>query len=247
MRGDKLVKGKQFNSWRSVGNVMQAAEIYAYRAVDEIILLDIDATPNGRGPDFKQIERVAAKFFTPLTVGGGVRSVQDVRDLLSAGADKVAFGTAQFPVPSLVQACADKFGSQAIVVAVDVKAGHVMKKCGTQIADPTYLCECSQGDPVGAVDWAREIVQWGTGEILLTSIDREGTMEGYDIELIRAVSAAVDVPVIAHGGCSGYEDMAAAIRAGASGVAAGALFQFTDATPREAAQYLAARGIEARV
>lgn len=218
-RGDQLVKGKQFQSWRSIGHVAQAAKIYAARAADEIILLDISATPEGRGPNLALVEKVAKDFFTPLTVGGGVRSVQDVRDLFNAGADKVAIKTNMAIIPE----ASAKFGKQAIVAAVDHVDGY----------------------------WAREsalsVQALGAGEILLTSVDREGEMSGYDIEAIRAVSAAVDVPVIAHGGCSGFQDMVDAIRAGASAVAAGALFAFTDATPKEAARYLKANNIEARV
>lgn len=235
-RGDSLVKGERFNSWRSVGHVVQAAKIYAHRAVDEIVLLDIGATPENRGPNCALVEKIAKDFFTPLTVGGGVRNVQDVRDLLNAGADKVAVCTEAWPLfGPLVTECAGKFGSQAIVASIDYRGRTCYLDCGRVPASSTPS------------ELATEYAKLGAGEILLTSIDLEGTMSGYDIATIREVSAAVGVPVIAHGGCSGYEDMAAALAAGASAVAAGALFQFTDRTPKGAARFLAEHGFEARV
>jgi cyclase len=238
-RGHTVVKGSKFNSWRSVGHVMQAIRTYQKRGVDELVLLDIAATPEGRGPDFAMVEELSAELFCPLTVGGGVRSVDDVRGLLRAGGDKVAICSAVVEDAELLQSCADRFGSQAVVFALDVKEGRIASHCGARTWDshPTE----------GITTQARCAADLGAGEILLTSIDREGTMAGYDLDLIRSVSEAVDIPVIANGGCSGYEDMENAIKAGASAVAAGALFTFTDATPREAAIYLQEHGIEARV
>lgn len=235
MKGETLVKGSRFQSWRSVGHVRQAVRVYQQRQVDEIILLDIAATPEGRGPDFALIESLAADSRCPMTVGGGVRSVEDVRQLLACGADKVAICTAARE-KDIIRATSDRFGSQAIVAALDAKWGSCWTHCG-------------QSNTFVGVDWVadRRFMHYGAGEILLTSIDREGTLEGYDLDLIRSVSEAVSIPVIAHGGCSGYEDMANAIRAGASAVAAGALWHFTDSTPREAARYLNERGIKARV
>ncbi len=224
-RGDALVKGERFNGWRSVGHVQQAAQIHQARGVDELIVLDIGATPEGRGPDFAAVRRLTERCFMPITVGGGVRNVDDVQGLLNAGADKVAMKHGWLKRPDLLTLCADRFGAQAIVAAVD--------------------WETSPLDSVIALCWVAQ--ELGAGEILLTSIAREGTMAGYDIDVIRDVCSHVDVPVIAHGGCSGYEDMLAAIRAGASAVAAGALFQFTDCTPRGAAEYLHAQGIEVRL
>ena len=235
-RGRQQVKGMKFNSWRSVGLAAQAVRVHQKRGVDEVALLDVGATPEGRGPDLGLVEELAEEMFAPLAVGGGVRSAKDMRDLLRAGADKVVIGTGCAEVPDLVHECCDLAGSQAVVVAIDVGYGNsVMIHCGRTgySHDPVYYAE-----------WAQRA---GAGEILLTSVDREGTMEGYDIDLIREVSRAVDIPVIAHGGCSGYGDMVDAIHAGASAVAAGALFQFTDATPREAARALADYGLEVRL
>lgn len=229
-RGDALVKGERFNGWRSVGHVQQAAQIHQARGVDELIVLDIGATPEGRGPDFAAVRRLTERCFMPLTVGGGVSEFEHMRLLMDAGADKVAWRTGLVRCPGALARSAATFGSQACVAAIDVQDGMVFGAAAPP-ADFAYYAT----------------MQLGAGEILLTSMDREGTMAGYDLDLLREVCSAVDVPVIAHGGCSGYEDMLAAIRAGASAVAAGALFQFTDCTPRGAAEYLHAQGIEVRL
>lgn len=232
-RGRTAFKGERFASWRSIGSVVNAVRVHAARQVDELVLLDIGATPEGRGPDLSLVEDLSDALFCPLAVGGGIRGIQDVRDLLNAGADKVVIGTAR---PRVIEEIADTVGSQAVVAAVDYREdGNVYKKAGA-------LCI-----PVSPHLWAREVEAAGAGEILLTSIEREGTLAGYDLATVQRVAAAVSVPVVAHGGCSGYADMAAALERGASAVAAGALFQFTEATPREAAQYLQDHGIEARV
>lgn len=237
MRGDKLVKGLQFNSWRSVGVVEQAVRVHQARGVDELILLDIAATPERRGPDFAAVERLSECCFSPLTVGGGVRSVEDVRGLLRAGADKVAIGTAAYCEPGvIIRDCAEYFGCQCIVYALDVMGGStVMTHCGKH----GY-----SHDPIYCAQWAQD---HGAGEILLTSIDREGTMEGYDLELIRAVSNAVSIPVVAHGGCGTPQHALEAIQSGASAVASGAMFQFSEVTPRDVARFLMENQVEARV
>ena len=243
VRGRQLVKGQKFNSWRSVGHAMQAARIHGARAVDELVILDISATAEGRGPDLKMIEELSKDLFCPLSVGGGVRTVQDVKDLLRAGADKVVVCTAAQELGLLgdrqewkIRAMADAVGSQAIVAAIDVKDGKVWTNSGTVLSD-----EC------GVPGNAALLVEYGAGEILLTSIEREGTMQGYDLDLIRSVSRAVSIPVIAHGGAGTYHHMLEAIDAGAAAVAAGAMFQFTDQTPRGAAEYLAKHGVETRL
>lgn len=239
-RGRTLVKGQRFDSWRSVGHAAQAVRIHQARGVDELILLDIGATPEGRGPDLSLVAELSECCFMPLTVGGGIKSVADEKALLAAGADKVSIGTAAVENAAISE-ITFTFGAQAVVASLDVKAGRVYSRCGAQsVADSQMRTD----DPIVVAD-SLELL--GCGEILLTSIDREGTMQGYDLELIRAVSRQVSIPVIANGGCSGPEDMAAAIEAGASAVAAGALFQFTDITPKQCAQYLAKHGIEARI
>jgi imidazole glycerol-phosphate synthase subunit HisF len=225
-KGTKLVKGRRFSADRVIGHVQQAARVHQARGVDELCILDVGATPAGNGPNFAMIEALTQDCFMPLTVGGGVRSIADVEGLLRAGADKVCIKTAYQADFDFLDACAYRFGSQAIVVALDVR---------------------DEGRTTLVLDLAKDIERRGAGEILLTAMDREGTMEGYDLDLIRSVAHVVDIPVIAHGGCSGYADMLAAIGHGASAVAAGALFQFTDATPRAAAQYLDEYGVEVRL
>lgn len=234
VRGRALVKGQQFNAWRSVGLAAQAVRIHQARGVDELVLLDITATAEGRGPDLGLVEELTSECFMPLAVGGGVRTVQQVRDLMRAGADKVVLGELANSLLGMKE-IAEVVGKQAIVAAIDVGSdGFSRSRNGTYPwSDALTGCQLAE--------------KFGAGEILLTSINREGTMTGYDLELVRKVSAAVSVPVIAHGGCGTYEHMREAIEAGADAVAAGALFQFTDCTPRGAAEYLRAHGIETRV
>ncbi len=239
-RGDVLVKGKKFNAWRSVGHVQQAARIHASRGVDELVILDIGATPMHRGPDFALVEKLTDRNFTPIAVGGGIKAVADVERLLRSGADKVVLGNVFLEDPMQVEKISRKVGSQAVVIAIDTTQG----KDGVYVGLRRGQVECTALNPVM---WARQAEKFGAGEILLTSIDREGTMEGYDLETIRAVSEAVTIPVVAHGGCGSYEHMHEAILAGASAVAAGALFQFTDCTPKGAAEYLKTKGIEVRL
>jgi len=234
-RGRTLVKGERFNSWRTVGVTAQAVRIHQNRGVDEIVILDIGATPEGRGPDLKLVEELTNELFCPLAVGGGIKNVQDVRDLLFAGADKVVLGTRAVGNPALIGNIADRFGSQCLVVAIDVKDGCAMIECGKTATGFDAQLQAIRAQRSGA------------GEILLTSVSREGTMEGYDLELIKVVADSVDIPVVAHGGCGTYEHMREAIEAGASAVASGAMFQFTDATPKGAAEYLAKNGIEVRL
>lgn len=230
-RGRQLVKGKQFNSWRSVGVAAQAVRVHQTRGVDELVLLDIAATPEGRGPDLDLVRELSEVCFMPLAVGGGIKSLADVKALLHAGADKVVIGAAALQRPELIGEISSVVGSQAVVFAF-----NYFNCCGPQDAYP-----------LGGIRIARAAEDEGAGEILLTSMEREGMMDGYDLPTLKAICEAVSVPVIAHGGCGTYQHMLEAIEAGAAAVAAGAMFQFTDATPRGAAAYLATHGIEARV
>lgn len=234
-RGRTLVKGVAFDSWRSVGVAHQAVRIHSMRGVDELVMLDIGATPEGRGPDLQLVEELADTCFMPLSVGGGVRTVEDVNKLLRAGADKVIIGSAAIEDPDLIRQCADRFGSQAIVVSIDYRHRSVAIRCGTkQIQQrPEFI--------------AMVMEERGAGEIMLTNITLEGAMGGYDLETIANTSSAVSIPVIAHGGCGTYAHMLNAIIAGANAVAAGSMFQFTDQTPRGAAEYLKQHNIEVRL
>lgn len=239
VRGRTLVKGQRFDSWRSIGHALQGAKVHARRGVDELLILDIAATAEGRGPDLDMVRELSEGCFIPITVGGGVRSLQDIDALLRAGADKVAICTAWYGSEILMQA-SQRFGSQAVVASVDVK--HV-PHAGKSLVH-THCGKVQRGLP--AIDVAIAAANLGAGEILLSSIDRDGTMAGYDLDLIREVSQAVSVPVIASGGCSGYADMLAAFKAGADACAAGALFAFTDSTPKGAARFLHDNGVAVR-
>jgi cyclase len=238
VKGTKLVKGRGFSADRVVGHAAQAIRIQQARGVDELVMLDVTATAEGRGPDLALVEKLSEELRSPFAVGGGIRTVDDVRNVLRAGADKVVIGSACLEDPELLRTSGNCRGCRPSLRRRRRRGWH-------------YVVDSHSGSIRGYTDPAvklrLESGGLGAGEILLTSIDREGTMEGYDLELIRNVSTAVDIPVIAHGGCSGWPDMVRAIQAGASAVAAGALFQFTDLTPREAAKHLAAQGIEARV
>lgn len=236
-----LVKGRRFDSWRRVGAAMQAVKVYNLRQVDELILLDITATRDGRLPDLQLIDELADECFMPLTVGGGVRSARDVHSLLMVGADKVAINTAAVENPAVIREITDRFGSQVLVVSIDARLGpdgghEVWTHAGTQ---PSGM---------SPVDVARRAEDLGAGEILLTSIDRDGTLEGYDLELTRSVAAAVSIPVIASGGAGTYADMELVIReAGVHAVAAASMYHFTHQTPLEAKRYLADRGLPVRL
>lgn len=232
VRGESLVKGAQFDSWRVVGHPLQAARIHQARGVDELIYLDVAATPNRHGPDFSQVDALTQDCLMPLTVGGGIRSMQDIEGLLKVGADKVAICS---NAAGLIPEASAHFGNQCIVAGVDVLGGKVALSCGQ---------ESTRIEPV---DWARKLEKAGAGEILLQSVDRDGMMKGYDLKLIKRVSEAVNVPVIASCGAGAYEHLVEGVRAGASAVAAGSLFQFTDATPRGGAAFLVKHGFPARL
>lgn len=241
VKGRQLFKGVSFKaSERSIGHAAQAVRVHAARGVDELVLLDITATAEGRGPDLGLVKELSEELFIPLTVGGGVRSCEDIDALLRAGADKVSIGTGAYEVPGLIKQASARFGRQAIVVSVDVCApfpGMVMTRNGARLCPPFS----------SPVSWAECFETMGAGEILLTSVDRDGTLTGYDLDLIREVSAAVSIPVIASGGAGTYEHLLQAIKAGADAVAAGAMFQYTDATPRGAAQFLRRNGVCVRL
>lgn len=240
-KDDSLVKGVAFDSWRTIGSAMQAVKVYNMRGVDELVFLDVAASAEGRVVDFSLIDEIADECFMPLTVGGGVRSTNNVRELLKVGADKVSINTAAVLNPKLISEAAKVFGSQCVVVSIDSKKHtsgdyEVFIKAGKA---PTGI---------NPVDLAKKAESLGAGEILLTSIERDGTMQGYDLELIKKVTEAVSIPVIASGGAGSYEDMEKAIKhSGASAVAASSIFQFTHSTPLEAKTYLKSKNINVRI
>jgi imidazole glycerol-phosphate synthase subunit HisF len=236
-----LVKGVCFDSRRRVGSVMQAVKVYNMREVDELVFLDVSATLDGRPPDFDTVDDVADECFMPLTVGGGVRTVEHVRRLLEVGADKVAINTAAVEEPDLIRRVAERFGAQCVVASIDVRR-HSHGACEVYTRSGSHA---TGRDPVAL---AREVEMLGAGEILLTSIDRDGTMTGYDIPLTRSVSQAVSIPVIASGGAGTYEHLRSALaEGGAAAVAASSVFHFTQQTPLEAKRFLADHGVCVRL
>jgi cyclase len=234
------VKGKQFNAGRRIGSMRDRVQLLERREVDELIILDIAATPNNRGPRFEEVSQLTENLFMPVTVGGGVKNVTDIKRLLASGADKVAIETAAFGRPELIKEAAEKFGGQAVVASI---AHRTLSGDGSRRVFTHCGRVATAHDPIQSAEMAADL---GAGEILLTSIDRDGTLEGYDLDLIREVTKAVNIPVIACGGCGSYEHAEQAIRAGAHAVAVGAMFQFTENTPRGAARYLNEHGIPAR-
>ncbi len=238
-KGVGLVKGVGFDSWRRVGPVLPAIKVYNTRDVDELVLVDISANSTGDAPDVESVSDFADECFVPFTVGGGVRDTAQMQQLLRAGADKVCINTAAYETPDLVAEGARRFGTQCVVVSIDAR-----------LTEDGWRCYSHSGTRETAwrpADWAREVVRLGAGEILITSIERDGTMQGYDLALIDQVSRAVNVPVIASGGAGNYEHMRQAIQeAGASAVAAASMFHFTEQTPAGAKQALAAAGIAVR-
>jgi cyclase len=235
----RVVKGVNFVKLRDAGDPVEIARGYGEAGADELAFLDITASSDARDTIVEVIERVADQVFIPLTVGGGVRKVDDVRKLLNAGADKVSINTAAVEEPRLVSDAAHRFGSQAIVVAVDAR------RSGERWEVYTHGGRKARG--IDAVEWAAKMAAMGAGEILLTSMDRDGTKSGFDLDLTRAVSAAVPVPVIASGGVGTLEHLAQGIEHGrADAVLAASVFHFGEITIPEAKRFLAARGIEMR-
>ena len=241
MHAGRVVKGVKFVALRDAGDPVEIARIYDAAGADEIAFLDITASSDARNTIVEVIERVADEVFIPLTVGGGVRAVEDVRKLLNAGADKVSINTAAVENPDLVSQAAARFGSQAIVVAIDARASDAGRW-------QVYTHGGRKARGLDVVEWAREMARRGAGEILLTSMDRDGTRSGFDLELTRAVSEAVTVPVIASGGVGSLEHLALGIEEGrADAVLAASVFHFGEITIPEAKRFLAARGIEMRL
>ena len=239
VRDGRVVKGAKFVGLRDAGDPVEQARRYDADGADEITFLDITASHEKRGAILDVVARTADVTFTPLTVGGGVRTEDDVRALLAAGADKVSINTSAVLRPELVQRCADAWGAQAIVVAIDAKK----RERGWEV----YIEGGRTPTGLDAVEWAEQMARFGAGEILLTSMDRDGTKEGFDLELTRAVADAVPVPVIASGGVGTLEHLAQGLTQGrASAVLAASIFHDGVYTVSEAKAYLAGRGIPIR-
>ena len=235
----RVVKGVKFVNIRDAGNPVDIARRYNQEGADEITFLDITASSNNRETLVPIIEQVAAEVFIPLTVGGGIRTLQDIRRMLNAGADKVAINTAAIIEPSLVQQAADKFGSQCIVVAIDAKA----------VGDHWEIFTHGGRKPTGldAVQWANTMASYGAGEILLTSMDRDGTKIGFDNSLTRTIVETVPIPVIASGGVGNLQHLVDGVQqGGADAVLAASIFHFAEYSLEEAKHYMAEQGIPVR-
>jgi imidazole glycerol-phosphate synthase subunit HisF len=245
VKDGRVVKGVNFVNLRDAGDPVEAAAAYDEANADELCFLDITASHENRDTIFDVVERTAERCFMPLTVGGGVRKLDDVRKLLEAGADKVSINTAAVRDRGLVRAAAEKFGAQCIVVAIDVK-----RVAGNGGAPRFEIFTHGGCKPTGieAVGYAREVVALGAGEILLTSMDRDGTRAGFDLELTRAVSDAVSVPVIASGGVGTLEHLVEGVREGhASAVLAASIFHYGERTIGDAKRFMAAAGLPVRL
>ena len=241
----RVVKGVKFVGIRDAGDPVEIAKRYDEQGADELVFLDITASAEGRDTMAHVVEEVASQVFIPLTVGGGIRTPADIRRMLNAGADKVAINTAAVANPDLVREAADRFGAQCIVVAIDAK------RVGGDDDKPRWEVFTHGGRKatgLDAVKWARRMMDYGAGEILLTSMDRDGTRDGFDLALTRAVSEAVSIPVIASGGVGNLDHLVVGIKEGAAdAVLAASIFHFGQYTVAEAKHYLASQGIEVRL
>ena len=240
--GGRVVKGVKFLELRDAGDPVEVAEIYDRQGADELTFLDITASSDQREIIIDVVRRTAERAFMPLTVGGGVRTVEDIRRLLNAGADKVSINTAAVHRPEFVKEAAERFGSQCVVVAIDAR----------QIAGEerweVYTHGGRNATGIDAVEWAQRMEEFGGGEILLTSMDRDGTRDGYDIPLTRSVVDAVSIPVIASGGVGSLEHLFDGfVKAGASACLAASIFHYREHTIGEAKEYLRDRGVAVRI
>jgi cyclase len=240
--GGRVVKGVKFLELRDAGDPVEIAEIYDQQGADELTFLDITASSDQRDIIIDVVRRTAERAFMPLTVGGGVRNVDDIRRLLNAGADKVSINTAAVHRPDFVREAAERFGSQCIVVAIDARRVTGEEKW------EVYTHGGRNPTGIDAIEWAQRMEEYGAGEILLTSMDRDGTKDGYDIPLTRGVVDAVNIPVIASGGVGTLEHLYDGfVKAGASACLAASIFHYREFTIGEAKEYLRSRGVAVRI
>lgn len=241
----RVVKGVKFVDIRDAGDPVEIARRYDREGADEITFLDITATHDNRDTIVHVVERVASEVFIPLTVGGGIRTLEDIRRMLNAGADKVGINSAAVSNPEFVRAAAERFGSQCIVVAIDAKK---VSREGEPSRWEIFTHGGRKATGIDAIAWAKRMVDNGAGEILLTSMDRDGTREGFDLPLTRAISEAVSVPVIASGGVGNLDHLADGVIEGkADAVLAASIFHFAEYTIQQAKEHMASRGIEVRL
>jgi cyclase len=241
----RVVKGVKFVDIRDAGDPVEIARRYDREGADEITFLDITATHDNRDTIVHVVEQVASEVFIPLTVGGGIRTLEDIRRMLNAGADKVGINSAAVFNPDFVREAAERFGSQCIVVAIDAKK---VSEPGEPSRWEIFTHGGRKPTGIDAIAWAKKMVDYGAGEILLTSMDRDGTREGFDLPLTRAISEAVTVPVIASGGVGCLDHLADGVIEGkADAVLAASIFHFAEYTIEQAKQHMASRGIEVRL
>lgn len=241
----RVVKGVKFVDIRDAGDPVEVARRYDREGADEITFLDITATHDNRDTIVHVVEQVASEVFIPLTVGGGIRTLDDIRRMLNAGADKVGINSAAVSNPEFVREAAQRFGSQCIVVAMDAKK---VSQAGETDRWEIFTHGGRKATGIEAIGWAKKMVGYGAGEILLTSMDRDGTREGFDLPLTRAISEAVTVPVIASGGVGNLEHLAEGVIEGkADAVLAASIFHFAEYTIQQAKEHMASRGIEMRL
>jgi cyclase len=246
--GGRVVKGVNFVELRDAGDPVEIAARYNEQGADELTFLDITATSDGRDLILHIIEAVASQVFIPLTVGGGVRAVEDVRRLLNAGADKVSFNSAAVARPEVIREASDKYGAQCIVVAIDAKRRQGADEAARGPGWDVYTHGGRKNAGLDAVAWARKMAEFGAGEILLTSMDRDGTKIGFDLDLTRAVSDAVPVPVIASGGVGELQHLVDGVqKGGADAVLAASIFHYGQHTVAQAKALMAARGVPVRL
>ena len=245
VRNGRVVKGVNFVGIRDAGDPVEIAERYNREGADEITFLDITASSDDRDTIVHVVEAVASEVFIPLTVGGGIRKVEDVRRMLNAGADKVAINTAAVFNPDLVKEATDYFGSQCIVVAIDAKR---ISEEGEPLKWEIFTHGGRKGTGIDAIEWSIKMAEYGAGELLVTSMDRDGTKIGFDLELTRTISESVDIPVIASGGVGNLQHMAdGVIKGKADAVLAASIFHFSEYTIGETKEFMANQGIEMRL
>jgi len=243
VKDGRVVKGRSFIQLKDAGDPVELSDYYYKTGADELVFLDITATPEGRNTMVEVVERISEKIFMPLTVGGGLRTLEDIQRMLRAGADKVSINTSAVRRPELISEGAAIFGSQCMVVAIDARRDSAMPS-GWRV----YITSGQQPTGLDSIAWAKKVVELGSGEILLTSMDADGHRAGYDIELTRAVSEAVTVPVIASGGAGSLEDLYRALASGmADAVLAASIFHYGVHTIREAKEYLRGKGVPVRL
>ncbi len=255
VKDGRVVKGVHFKNLRDAGSPVELAEVYDEQGADELVFLDISASHEGRKTMVKVVEATADRVFIPLTVGGGISEISDIRRILKAGADKVAINTAAVKNPEIIREGAKKFGSQCIVSAIDAKRVYREKEGRNIVETPqgkcwfeVYIYGGRKGTGIDAIEWAKQVEELGAGEILLTSMDADGTKQGYDIELTKAISESVSIPVIASGGAGEKEHFYDAFaKAKADAALAASVFHYGKFSIREVKEYLRSKGIPVRL